>query len=154
MEVDLVTAYHTLIGTTAARYQLDPALLEAQVIVESSGDPNAFRWEPGYFTRYLKGNPRAVGFAYGPLAACSYGLLQIMLETALEVGFTGRPEALFDPATGLEWGARYLRILLDWAGGDIERALCAYNGGKGAAMSKPYATHPYADTVFKVRDSL
>jgi len=34
-----------------------------------------------------------------------------------------------DPMANLEGGARYLRMQLDAFGGDIERALAAYNAG-------------------------
>jgi soluble lytic murein transglycosylase-like protein len=34
-----------------------------------------------------------------------------------------------DPASNLEGGARYLRMQLDAFGGDLEKALAAYNAG-------------------------
>jgi soluble lytic murein transglycosylase-like protein len=36
-----------------------------------------------------------------------------------------------DPTANLEGGARYLRMQLDAFGGDIEKALAAYNAGPG-----------------------
>jgi len=36
-----------------------------------------------------------------------------------------------DPSANLEGGARYLRMQLDAFGGDIEKALAAYNAGPG-----------------------
>jgi soluble lytic murein transglycosylase-like protein len=36
-----------------------------------------------------------------------------------------------DPMANLEGGARYLRAQLDRFGGDIEKALAAYNAGPG-----------------------
>jgi len=135
----------------AKRYALSPELLAAQVLVESSGDPNAFRYEPAFFKTYIKGNPNAKAARYGPLAACSYGPLQIMLETAVELGFTGRPEDLFVPEIGTEFGAKYLSSLLLWAAGDYTRAWCAYNGGKGAAMKPPYPNQSYADKVLAMK---
>ncbi len=123
------TPYPALIGKIASTYQLDPDLLEAQVIVESSGDPTAFRYEPAFFKHYIVGNGLAKGLHFGPLAACSFGLLQILLETALEDGFEGRPEDLFQPQIGLDCGARRLRKLRDLAGGNPHAMLAAYNGG-------------------------
>lgn len=144
--------YNHLIDETAILYRLPRRLLAAQILVESAGDRYAFRHEAGYFDRYLRRNPSARGAGFGPLAACSYGLLQVMLETALEIGFAGRPEELFDPKTGLEWGARYLRACWDWAGAtdpDYPRALSAYNGGKGAArVGPPFRNQPYVDKVY------
>lgn len=135
----------------AGKYGLDPVLLAAQVLVESSGDPNAFRYEPAFFAKYIKGNANAKAARFGPLAACSYGPLQIMLEVACELGFDGYPEELFNPQTGVEWGARYLASLLKWAEGDYTRAWCAFNGGKGSAMKPPYPNQVYADKVLAMK---
>jgi hypothetical protein len=148
-----MTAHDVAIRQTAQRYELDAELLIAQVLIESSGKADAFRFEPAYYERYIRTNPHARGARYGPLAACSYGLLQIMLETACELGFQGLPWQLFDPAIGLDWGAKYLRTLYDTCGKDMERALVAYNGGLGAALKKPYRTQAYADQVFAQRDA-
>lgn len=139
------------VGITAAKYQLSPELLAAQVLVESSGQPDAFRFEPAFYKTYVKGNANAKAARFGPLAACSYGPLQILLETAVEIGFTGYPEELFNPAVGLDWGAKYLASLLAWAKGDYAKAWCAYNGGKGAAAKPPYPNQIYADKVLAMK---
>lgn len=108
-------------------------VLSAQVQVESGGDPYAFRYEPAFFDRYIRHHETAAAFKYGPLAACSYGLLQILLETAMELGFADAPERLFVPRVGVLWGARYLRRCVDRAGGDVFLGLQAYNGTGDAA---------------------
>jgi soluble lytic murein transglycosylase-like protein len=131
----------------AAAHRLSPDLLIAQAQVESSGEPDAFRFEPAFYARYIRGNASAAARRFGPLAACSFGLLQIMLETACELGFDGQPHELFDPAIGAEWGARHLAALLAWAGGDYTRALAAYNGGKGGNVAPPFRNQVYADRV-------
>jgi len=131
----------------ARAYGLDPELLTAQILVESSGDATAFRYEPAFFRRYVHGNPDAKAAKFGPLAACSFGLLQILLETACEIGFVGQPWDLFTPAIGLEWGAKYFAALLAWAGGDVTRALAAYNGGKQGNVRPPFRNQAYADKV-------
>jgi soluble lytic murein transglycosylase-like protein len=88
------------VTTLAARYDLSPALIEALVWQES-------RWNPG---------------ATSPKGA--HGLAQLMPGTAHQLGVDPR-----DPAANLEGGARYLRQQLDTFGGDVERALAAYNAG-------------------------
>lgn len=132
-----------LVRQVAGVYRLPETLLAAQISVESGGDPNAFRYEPAYFERYIL--EKAVkGSKYGPLAACSYGLLQILLETALEIGFDDKPERLFEPRIGLSWGAKYLRYLWDGLGGEessFRSALARYNGRGAAAQA-------YADKVY------
>lgn len=122
-----MTDYHPLIVEVANHYGLDAALLVAQVDVESGGDPWAFRYEDAFFDRYLRGKPVASA-AYGPLAACSYGLLQVLYQTARELGFTERPERLFDPRVGLTWGAQYLVKCNLRAKGDARLGLQFYNG--------------------------
>lgn len=139
--------YRPLIEDAARKYELDAQLLEAQVLVESSGHTDAFRFEPAFWDHYLKNTPRWK-HEHPRRVSSSYGLLQIMFPVAEELGFTGPPERLFIPEVGLDYGAKYFRMLRDWAGGDVERALCAYNGGKGAALSRPYRTQAYANKVF------
>lgn len=131
-----------MIQQVGAAYGLPFDLLKAQVTVESDGDPNAFRFEPAFFTRYILNNVAAKAGRFGPLAACSYGMLQIMLETAYEIGFDGRPEDLFVDRIGLTWGAKKLKALLDANGGDYKIALARYNGAGTAAQE--YAAKVYA----------
>lgn len=143
-----------LIVQIAAAEQVPTAWLRAQILVESSGDPFAFRYEDGFFDRYIRDSSAAKAARFGPLAACSYGLLQIMLETAYEIGFTGRPEDLFVPRIGLTWGARKMRGLWLWAGGldsDYDQALAAYNGGTVHNATVPFRNQAYVDRVHAQR---
>lgn len=141
------TDFSNLIRQVSTTYGIRYTTLEAMVLVESSGDPFAFRYEPAFYQHYIKDNPTAKARQYGPLAACSYGLLQIMLEVAYEEGYTERPEGLFVPRIGLAFGAKHFAGLLRWADGDEDRALAAYNGGKGATSVTPYRTQAYVDRV-------
>jgi soluble lytic murein transglycosylase-like protein len=86
----------------SAKYDISPTLLEALVWQES-------RWREG---------------AISPVGA--RGLAQLMPGTAREMGIDPS-----DPSANLEGGARYLRAQLDTFGGDIEKALAAYNAGPG-----------------------
>lgn len=90
------------VGELASKYDVSPALLEALVWQES-------RWRES---------------ATSPKGA--HGLAQLMPGTARELGVDPR-----DPAANLEGGARYLRQQLDAFGGDVEKALAAYNAGPG-----------------------
>jgi soluble lytic murein transglycosylase-like protein len=144
------TPYTDLIQRVATTYGLPADVLEGQVLAESHGDPNALRFEKGFFERYVFEHAAAKAGRYGPFAACSVGLLQIMVEVAYEDGFDGRPEDLFEPRVGLAWGAKHLRHLLDWAGGDIVQALCAFNGGKKGNVTRPFRNQSYADTVMRL----
>jgi soluble lytic murein transglycosylase len=65
--------------------------------------------------------------------ADAYGLMQLLVTTASRVA--GRPvdaSALVDPTTNIALGTRYLRQLLDRFGGNLAKALAAYNGGEDA----------------------
>jgi soluble lytic murein transglycosylase-like protein len=57
------------------------------------------------------------------------GLTQLMPGTAHDLGVDPR-----DPAQNLSGGARYLRQLLDAFGGDVEKALAAYNAGPNRVL--------------------
>ena len=140
-----------LVQLVATAYALPLDLLTAQIQVESGGDPNAFRYEHDFYTRYVKDNKDAKAAKFGPLAACSYGMLQVMLEVAYEMGFDGRPEDLFEPRVGLAWGAKKMQALWAWAGGvqtDYVQALCAYNGGTGGNSVRPFRNMDYAQKVY------
>ncbi len=91
---------NSLLEQTAARYGLSPLLLEALVWQES-------RWRSN---------------ALSPKGAV--GLTQLMPGTATLLGVNPH-----DPVANLDGGARYLRQMLDKFGGDLVKALAAYNAG-------------------------
>jgi soluble lytic murein transglycosylase-like protein len=67
-------------------------------------------------------NPRARNGPY-------IGLMQLHPATARSMGFTGTTEALFDPATNLDYGVRYLRGAWIVARGNRDRAVMWYRRG-------------------------
>lgn len=125
------TLYRDIIERAVLNHGLEANLLEALVIMESAGRAWAYRYEPGYYARYLAGKAKWRGQIPERIAA-SYGLCQLMYPTALEHNFPyADPEFLFVPSINLEFGCRVLGKLMDWARGDVLRALAAYNGGIG-----------------------
>ncbi|HUZ03699.1 MAG TPA: transglycosylase SLT domain-containing protein [Thermomicrobiaceae bacterium] len=145
--------YRPLIQQVAAQFDLSATLLEAQVFQESSDQTWALHFDLDFFRAYIEHNPRAAAYRYGTFAAVSLGLLQIELEVACERGFTGPPWGLFDPDTGLYWGARYLASLRDLAKGDMHAALRAYNAGP-AAITRPEDDVAYATAVLQRESEL
>lgn len=139
------TATTPLVLQVCTLFDLRPDILAAQIEAESSGDPFAFRYEPEFYERYIDNHPHALGYRFGPLAACSYGLLQVLLETAVEHGFDGPAQQLFDPRVGLTFGAKYLKHCLTLAAGDYRLALEKYNGTGVRATA-------YAARVLAIRD--
>ena len=122
------TDMRALAIATARRHGLDPNLVLAVVAVESGFQPDAVS---------NKG---------------AQGLMQLMPATARELGVA---DAL-DPAQNLDGGTRYLRMLVAQYGGDLGKALAAYNAGPGAVKRHggvpPYReTHHYIDRVLRER---
>ena len=111
------TPFAAEIEAAAARHGVDPALLKALVRQESNFNPDAV----------------------SPAGAS--GLTQLMPGTAASLGVTDPT----DPAQALDGGAKYLRQQLDRFGGDVEKALAAYNAGPGA-VAKYGGVPPYAET--------
>lgn len=139
------------IRAAAESHNLDPYLFQALVEHESSYRPSAYRFEPGFWRRYLADKPEWQD-AEPQRVAASYGLCQVMYATALEHGLSPNvePEYLFLPLVNLDLGAKILRELLDRFGGDEVKALAAYNAG---TPDSP-AGRTYAGVVLKIRDRL
>jgi soluble lytic murein transglycosylase-like protein len=133
----------------AERHGLSPDLVQAVCLIESSGQTHAYRAEPAFWDRYLKGKPEWDGSNPSRVSA-SYGLMQVMFPVAVEHGMarTEPPEYLFVPLIGLTYGCLVLQRRLEWAGGDVRAALASYNGGKGGNKpGGPLRNGAYADKV-------
>jgi len=108
---------------SSRRYGIDPLLIYAQMHQESS-----FK-----------------------LRATSYkgasGLMQLMPGTARRLGVTN----IYDPKQNIDGGVKYMRMLLDMFGQDINLALAGYNAGEGAVMRYGNQIPPYNETREYVR---
>ena len=74
------------------------------------------------------------------------GLAQLMPGTAAGLGVTN----VLDPVQSINGGAKYLKQQLDAFGGDVAKALAAYNAGPGA-VKRFGGIPPYAETQNYVR---
>jgi len=119
--------YATLIDASARTQGLDPSLVKAMIAVESAFEPQAV-------------SPKG-----------ALGLMQIMPATGERYGVAANArrtieQQLFDPATNLRIGTRYLRDLLQRFGQDLSLALAAYNAGEGAVEQYARTIPPYPET--------
>lgn len=116
---------NSLIREAAARYQVDPRLVAAVAQTESGG------------------NQEAVS------PAGAVGVMQLMPETAAGLGVNP-----YDKRQNIEGGAKYLRQMMDTFGGDVQKAVAAYNAGP-QAVKEYNGIPPYRETqdyVNKVLD--
>ena len=60
------------------------------------------------------------------------GLMQVKLQTARGMGYTGSAKGLYEPATNIRYGMLYLGQARKLAGGDLCGTILKYNGGHGA----------------------
>ena len=105
-----------LIHAAAQKYAVDPKLVSAVAEVESGGNQNAVS------------------------PAGAVGVMQLMPETAAGLGVNP-----YNLEGNVEGGAKYLREMLDTFGGDVKKAVAAYNAGPNAV--KAYGgVPPYAET--------
>ncbi len=115
----------TLIEAAARKYKVDPKLVAAVAEVESNGKQEAVS------------------------SAGAIGVMQLMPDTAASLGVDP-----YNEQQNIEGGAKYLRQMLDTFGGDLTKAVAAYNAGPGAV--KDYGgVPPYRETqnyVNKVLD--
>ncbi len=116
------TPYAAEITAAATANGVDPALLAGLVKQESGFNPNA-------------------GSGAG-----ARGLTQLMPSTAAGLGVSN----VLDPVQSLNGGAKYLKQQLDTFGGDVTKALAAYNAGPGA-VQRFGGVPPYAETQNYVR---
>lgn len=61
--------------------------------------------------------------------SASYGICQIKLATAQQMGFKGVAENLMEPKTNAKWAAQYLKYQLKRYHGNMCQATAAYNSG-------------------------
>lgn len=136
--VDLSTndARLALARKYAAKYGVDPYLVCAVIEQESSWNSFAVRFEPAFEARYIHPAVPATPTTLELTKAMSFGLMQILGETAKEFGFTGHFfTELCDPDTGVDFGCRKLQQCMRLHGGDSTAALLAYNGGSNLSYA-------------------
>lgn len=114
-----------MIEAAAKKYNVDARLVSAVAETESNGNQDAIS------------------------PAGAIGVMQLMPSTAASLGVDP-----YDKRQNIEGGAKYIRQMLDTFGGDVQKAVAAYNAGPQAV--KDYGgIPPYRETqnyVNKVLD--
>lgn len=98
--------YDQLINEISRRYGLDPGVVYATIQTESSGNPNAYRFEPH-------------------LGEASYGLGQLLESTARGLGYKGPAQGLYNPQTNVDLLAKYVKKAYD-AGAKTPQDIATY----------------------------
>ena len=114
-----------LVQANGASQGVDPDLVRAIMANESGFNPDATS------------------------TAGAQGLMQLMPETAASMGVTNS----YDPTQNVAGGTRYLRSMLDRFGGDVTKAVAAYNAGP-EAVEHYGGVPPYAETQSYVNNVL
>ena len=111
-----ILQYMPTIREVAEELSLNPNIIAAIIITESTGKTCAMRFEPGW--RWF--TPTEHMMAYAEKLGCSvqteengqatsWGLMQVMGTVAREHGFRGWFSELCQPETGIRYGANHLR---------------------------------------------
>ena len=152
--------YDAIITNCARTYKIDEKLIRAIIKVESSWNPWAIRVERGFWSRYWTGikalfirtpEKDEKWLTYPDLVSASYGLMQLMLTTAMEMGFRFQyPTELLDPEKNIHMGCKLLKILHDkyknW-----NDAVSAYNQGNPRKnLDGTYRNQQYVDKIIKL----
>jgi len=133
--------------TFATEYHIPPDLLCAIINVESEWNRWAVRYEPAFLKKYilplkLKSKTEQV------MRACSFGLGQILGQSAIERGFHGDLPKLFCPQVNIEYVCKYIEMLKrrkDYSWNDV---ISAYNqGNKRKNKSGEYKNKRYVAKV-------
>ena len=115
--IDRKSSVKELLESTALKHEVEPALVESVIKVESN------------FNSHAVSNKGAEG------------LMQLIPATARRFGVRNS----FDPAQNIEGGVRYLKYLMEMFNGDERLALAAYNAGEGAVI-RHKGIPPYPET--------
>ncbi len=121
----LASPYDALIKRYAQSYGVPVGLAKAVVKIESGYRPN------------LRGK------------AGEIGLMQVKLSTARGLGYKGSAKGLYNPATNIRYGMKYLGMAHKIGGKTTCGTILRYNAGHGAKRMNPISA-AYCSKVKRV----
>lgn len=174
--------YDDIFKRAAEKYKMGAKamlVLKSIVMVESTFNPRAFRFEPAFFKSLVKKDPWWADKDPSVVSA-SYGLAQIMFTTAWALGmkptnwktlnhagFQTLAEGLYNPETNIFYEAQLVRALLDKVWEDeipkkfehisaLDCALSRYNGGsyKNPDEAGVLDEQKYVDKVWRAHKEI
>jgi len=117
-----LNGFDDYISHWSSAYNLEEALVQAVIKVESDFDPRS---------RSHKG---------------AMGMMQLLPETARDMDVSDP----YDPGENIRGGSRYLRTMLNMFDDNLDMALAAYNAGPGA-VQRYGGIPPYQETTNYIR---
>jgi soluble lytic murein transglycosylase-like protein len=124
--------FDSLVNYSAMKWNVPPDWIQAVILTESSGNPNAYRAEPA-------------------INDASYGLMQLLYSTAQSLGYTGSPDGLYDPGVNIDLGTKLLSQLREKYGDDVQAVYSAYNSG---SPTKYLSSNQVASNVVRFMKNL
>lgn len=135
----------------AKHFSLDPDIVEAIVLTESSGRPDAWRYEPNFFAKYVRDNPNfehCTGKEKEVLAT-SWGLMQVMGLVAWELGLKHNIRATLCTIDGGLWyGCMHFARFIKKYGNEND-AIASYNAGSARMKDGQYVNADYVAKVMR-----
>jgi soluble lytic murein transglycosylase-like protein len=132
-------------------HKIDPDLIASIIYCESRGEPRAYRFEPGFFERYIQGKPVGDIPGYWPpqnlvsreteamARSTSWGVMQVMGQVAREHGYRGDYlHELTDIRESIKYGTEKLGKCLKRSG-NLREAIARYNGDIHSEAAQKYA---------------
>lgn len=116
-------ALTALFISASVQFNLPPNLLSSLCYIESRHNISAISLDDG--------------------GSNSVGVCQIKLSTAQWLGYKGTEQALMTPRVNIYYAAKFLVKLRDRYGGDINKAIIAYNLGHAGQLTRT----KYSDKV-------
>jgi hypothetical protein len=146
----------------AVEFDLDPHLIQAICLIESSNDPRKARFEPSYLkhqrfhrAEFFKTKLGQTLETEEMMQCFSWGPMQVMGVVARELGFDGYLTELAQLRPGMRVGCLVLQNLVRRFGQHEPDIIASYNGGSPRHLvNGQYFNQEYVDKVSEALKAL